>query len=475
IGEVVIGDINYGRRYLNRLQSVGNEDLQSVARHYLVDSNRSAVTLGPKAEEAGSGAAENEELSLEPFEKIEFSSGARLLLQQDSRLPKVHLRVVMRGGPLYEPEKQRGVSSLMAELLTKDTVNRGAEAISELIESIGGSFSATCGNNTISLALEVLPNDLGIAVELLRDALVRPVFNPATFETERQAQIANLKEDDDEILDYGFHRLREHFFGEHPYAVGSDGRIEDLEQLTREDVQAHFEALVRAGNLILVAAGDFDRDRMLAELTPLLSEEISTLPFAAKVAACPQLTGPKELTEQMEREQAVVLQAYPGSGIQDEDFVSNEVLNELFSGMSSRLFEQVREERGMAYYVGSTCVVGLRGGMFVFYAGTHPSRVEEVLAEIDQEIDRVARAEVSEEELNRCRNRLKAARPMGRQTIGARAMHAGLQICYGLPLNDDAGHAAKLDATDPAGLAEFAQRNFASSNKVRLVVGPKKA
>lgn len=475
IGEVVIGDIYYARRYLNRLRSVGNEDLQAAAKQYLVDSNCSAVTLGPATDVMVLRDATEEALSLAAFETIDFSSGARLLLQEDRRLPKVHLRAVLRGGPLYEAKDQRGVSALMAELLTKDTETRSAEEISELIESIGGTFHATCGNNTINLAVEVLPNDLSLALELLSDALTRPSFDPVTFETERRAQVAGLKEDEDEILEYGFQRLRRHFFGEHPFAVSADGRIEDLEALTREDVRAHYKELVRAGNLILAVTGDFNREQLLAGLEPLLRDQINGADFEPRVFAPPQVRGPKDLFEPMAREQAVVLQAYPGAGIKDEDFVLCEVLNELFSGMSSRLFERVREDCGMAYYVGSTCVIGLHGGMFAFYAGTQPARVKEVLEEIDQEIARVCRGEVSEEELARCRTRLKAARPMGRQTLGARAMHAALQLCYELPLNDDVEHAAKLDAIDSASLAAFAQRHFAATQMVRLVLGPEKA
>lgn len=475
LGELVIGDINFGRRYLNRLRAVGNEDLQTVARYYLVESNCSAVTLGPESRLIAEDRAEEESLSLEPFEEVGFASGARLLLQQDSRLPKIHLRVVFRGGPLYEPRGQRGVSSLMAELLTKDTGKRSAEVISELIERIGGRFSATCGNNTVNLAIEVLPGDLGLAVELLTDALTRPLFNHATFETERQAQIASLREEQDEILEFGLQGLRESFFGEHPFAYGPEGRIEDLQRLSLEDVRTHYRELVRAGNLILAATGDFDRDQLLAAVSPLLEEGLPAQAFEPKVLPFPQKVEAKNLTEPMEREQAVVLQAYPSAGIQEDEFVTSEVLNELFSGMSSQLFERVREERGMAYYVGSTCLVGLNGGMFAFYAGTHPSRVDDVIEEIEREIDRVARGEVGEEELARCRTRLKAARPMGRQTIGARAMHAALQLCYGLPLNDDAEHAAKLDATTARTLAQFVQRKFAPESQVRLVMGPKKA
>jgi zinc protease len=474
LGEVVIGDIYYGRRYLKRLQSVTPQDLQAVAKTYLVEEGMSAVTLGPKsAESVAESNTMAEVLALDPFELVEFQSGARLLLQEDHRLPKVHIRCVMRGGPLYEPENQRGISELLAELLTKDTANHSASAISTLIDSIGGSFSATGGNNTISVALEVLPTDLDIALGLLSDALTCPVFEEATFRTELEAQIANLKEEDDEILDYGFRKLRERFFGTHPFGIASDGRLEDLQHLNRDDVVAHYERLVTAPNVVLSVSGDFDRAALEARLQPLLESGIRTAPFVEDET--PAYGGPVEaldIVESMEREQAVVLQAYPDVGIKDERYVVGEVLNELFSGMSSRLFERVREDKGMAYYVGSSRVVGLHSSMFVFYAGTHPSQAAEVVTEMNAEIARVLAGEVTDEELARCRTRLKAARPMGRQTIGARAMHTAINLTYGLPLDDDAEHAEKLDGVDAVALAQFAKEFFDVKRQVRLIVQP---
>ena len=473
-GEVVIGDIHYGRRYLKRLQSVTPQDLQAVASTYLVEEGMSAVTLGPKPEAAVAHSDSIAEvLALDPFELVEFKSGARLLLQEDKRLPKVHIRCVMQGGPFYEPADQRGVTELMGELLTKDTANRSASEISTLIDSIGGSFAATGGNNTLSFAIEVLPSDVDVALDLLSDALTCPIFDEATFRTELEAQIANLKEEDDEILDYGFRKLRERFFGEHPFAIASDGRVADLEQLTRLDVVAHFERLVTASNVVLSVSGDFDRANLQARLQPLLESGISTEPFT--VDRTPAYPGPAEavnVVETMDREQAVVLQAYPDVGIKDERYVVGEMLNELFSGMSSRLFERVREDKGMAYYVGSSRVVGLHSSMFVFYAGTHPSQAAEVIIEIDAEIAHVAAGEVTEEELARCRTRLKAARPMGRQTIGARAMHAAINLTYELPLDDDAEHAEKLDGVDATAMAEFAKEFFDVQRQVRIIVQP---
>jgi zinc protease len=472
LGEVVIGDIYYGRRYLQRLQAVKSADLQVVAQKYLISESMSAVTLGPAAALA-KATTPSATLALEPFQQVDFSSGARLLLQPSSRLPKVHLRCVMQGGPLYEPEGQRGVSALLAELLTKDTARRTASEVSELVESLGGSFAATGGNNTISMAIEVLPADLEVALELLCDALTTPSFAENTFETERAAQVASLLEDDDEILEYGFRKLRERFFGKHPFSVASDGRVPDLEALSVEDVKAHYRRIVCAQNVVLSVTGDFQASAMVERLRPLLETQLPSESFQPASVDTTLEVAAYSGHEVMDREQAVVLEAYPDAGIQQADYIISEVLNELFSGMSSRLFERVREDQGMAYYVGSTRVIGLNTGMFVFYAGTHPEQAAAVVREIEIEIARVAAAEVTEDELARCRTRLKAARPMGKQTIGARAMHAAIQLTYGLEIDDDVAHAQQLDVVSAQDLARFAQTYLRPDQRVQLIVGPK--
>ena len=471
-GEVVIGDMNYARHYLERLQDVTPSHLQAVAKRYLVEEAMTVATLGPPSSTIGSSATDLDPSILEPFEQIDYSSGARLLLQPDSSHPKVHLHCVFLGGPIYEQASQRGVSALLAELLTKDTARRSALTIAELIEGIGGSFSGSGGNNTISLAIEVLPTDVGIALELLSDALTSPSFAQATFETERDAQVASLLEDKDEILEYGFRRLRELFFGAHPFSVSSDGRIDDLRSLTTGKVRAHYKSLIRSSNLVLSVAGDYKREQLLDVLEPLLNTQIPADFFKEEGNSVVAKVEAQTVHETMDREQSVVLQAYPDVGIRDDDFIVAEMLNEIFSGMSSRLFERVREDQGMAYYVGSTRVIGLSTGMFVFYAGTHPGQSAAVLSEIDIEIARISAGEVTEEELSRCRTRLKASRRMGKQTQGARAMHAAIQVTYGLPIEDDAQYAVKLDQTDVCALARFAKKYFTADQKVQLTVGP---
>ena len=246
----------------------------------------------------------------------------------------------------------------------------------------------------------------------------------------------------------------------------------ELPAPTRDDLIAHFNQLVTAPNLVVSVAGDFQHEMLIERLKSILESKIRSVPL--KVDQTPVYGGPTEalkLAESLDREQAVFFQAYPDVGVCNEDYIKGELLNELFNGMSSRLFERVREDKGMAYYVGTSRTLGLRTGQFTFYAGTHPEQVEEVAAEIDVEIARVKAGQVTDEELQRCRTRWQAARLMDQQTIGARALHAALNVAYGLPIESNAEYAEKLDKVSPESIAEFASTCFNDQHSVRLVVG----
>ena len=172
------------------------------------------------------------------------------------------------------------------------------------------------------------------------------------------------------------------------------------------------------------------------------------------------------------REQAVVLQAFPGPRVNAPDFYVGEVADEIFSGMASRLFERVREEKGLAYFVRSGRITGLDAGMFYFYAGTQPGKEAEVLAEIDAEITRVQLGGVEPAELARCHARLKAGRRQSMQTNSSRAMQAGLNALQGQPINDWKNYDGRIEAVTIADLAAFAKRHFARAQRTQLVVRP---
>ena len=140
--------------------------------------------------------------------------------------------------------------------------------------------------------------------------------------------------------------------------------------------------------------------------------------------------------------------------------------------MSSRLFERVREEKGLAYFVRSMRITGLDTAMFAFYAGTAPEHQAEVLAEIDAEIRRIQTEGPAGDELRRCQTRLKAARRMSLQTNSSRAMQAGLNALYDQPVNDWQNYDARIDAVTQDSLRAFARTYFKKELCSQLIVTP---
>ncbi|HTJ77899.1 MAG TPA: pitrilysin family protein [Rariglobus sp.] len=471
VAEVVVGDLGFSKTYFEQLVRVTNTGLRRVLKTYLVPSRLTEVSLNPKLVPAVKKALRKTEGATLPFSQQTLPNGSRLLAKPDSRLPNLHLRLLLEGGPMHELPGLRGATALLATLLTKDTKRRAAAEVAKFIEEVGGSFYPFSGNNSFGLAVEVLPSDVDRALGLLGEAVLAPVFKKTTFEIERDAQVAALQQDADDVVTVGRKLVRKKFFGAHPFAIDAHGTIEGLTALKPADLAALWKRIGVAGNVVLVATGDFEPKVLLPKLRAFLAR----LPKGKPPVRAAKFTKPAEVGDFIEnqpREQAVVFQSFPGPGLLDKDYYIGEVADELFSGMSSRLFERVREEKGLAYFVRSSRVTGIDAGMFTFYAGTAPATADEVLREIDAEIVRVQAGDVTADELKRCQIRLKAARRMGLQTNAARAMHAGLNALYGQPADDAKFYDGQIDGVSIADLQVFAQKRFTREQRTQLVVKP---
>ena len=475
VAEVVVGDLDHGRTFFANLAAVTPAGVKAALEKYLEPSRLTAVSLNPKADEPKVAAAAARDGGQADFSEVKLPNGARLLLQPDRRLPNLHLRLLMQGGPMFEDAGKRGSTALLATMLTKDTRQRSAAAVAQFIEEVGGSFYPFSGNNSVGLAAEVLPPDADRAIAVLAEAVLTPAFKAATFTLERDAQVAALQQDDDDVVTLARKRLREKFFGTHPLAFDAHGMQAGVKALTAADLAALHRRLCVGANVVLAVAGDFDARKLGPKLKAFLAKipRTATAPRvwqADSILALPATIG--DFVEKEPREQAVVLQAFPGPRVNGPDFYVSEVADELFSGMASRLFERVREEKGLAYFVRSGRVIGLDAGMFYFMAGTQPGKEGEVLAEIDAEIARVQAGAIEAVELTRCKARLKAARRQSLQTNSSRAMQAGLNALQGQPINDWKNYDGHIDAVTIADLAAFASRRLTRPQRTQLVVRP---
>jgi len=468
-GEVVVGDINYTREYFRLLFALTPAKLKKVMRTYLVPEKLTVVSSNPTASAPAVGGPGSRAASSLDFEEISLPNGARLLLQPNHHLPNLHLRLAFAGGAMVEPAGRRGLNALLATLLAKDTTRRSAEEVARAIETVGGSFHEFSGNNSFGLSAEVLPGDTDLALELIADAVLRPAFKPARLEIERESSLAALKEGLDDVVTVGRKKLRAKFFAAHPLAIETGGDEAGLKAIAVADLRALHQRLVVSGNAVLAVAGDFDPKK----LAPKLKAFLAKLPPGSAPKTRGRLAVEAgDFTEIQPRQQAIVFQAFPGPGVLAADYTVSEVADELFSGMSSHLFERVREQKSLAYFVRSSRVVGLETGMFYFYAGTSPQRYGEVIAELELEIKRVREGGVTAEELSRCQVRLKAGKRMGLQTNSSRAMQSALNAVYGLPVNDWRTYDARVDAVTLDSIREFALRYFNQAQRVQLVVKP---
>jgi zinc protease len=470
--EVVVGDLDYSRSYFESLRAIRPADLRRVLQRYAAAARLTTVSLNPAASATAAVTTTARGSDQPDFTETKLPNGARLLLQRDSRLPNLHFRLLVQAGPLYEDAAKRGATALLATLLTKDTRRRSAAAVAQHIEEVGGSFYPFSGNNSLGFAVEVLPPDVGRALDTIGEALLAPAFKAATFAIERDAQLASLQQDADDVVTLTRKLARAKFFGPHALSLDDHGDEAGVKALAPADLVALWRRLCVGGNVVLAVAGDFEPAKLMPRVKSILAKvprgELARLPANPRTLAAHA----GEFVEHQPREQAVVVDAFPGPTVHAPDFYVGEVADEIFSGMASRLFERVREEKGLAYFVRSARVSGLDAGMFYFYAGTQPGREAEVLAEVDAEITRVQLGGVEPAELARCQARLKAGRRQALQPNSARAMQAGLNVLQGQPVNDWKNYDGRIDTVTIGDLAEFAMRYFVRTHRARLVVRP---
>ena len=472
MAEVVVGDLEFSRTYFDRLGRVTAAGLAKAVREYLVAGRMTSVALEPEPAAAVAPKAPARAAGGRPdFEEIVLKNGARIVFQRDRRLPNLHLRVLTLGGPLSDLPGRRGSSALLATLLTKDTLKRSSAEVARRIEEAGGSFSSYSGDNTLGLSVEVLPPDSALALGLIEEALLSPAFKASTLATERDSQLSALREEKDDVVAFARRVLRAKFFGQHPFALAASGDEAGVAATGAGDLAALWKRLLVAPGTVVSLAGDFSPEKLIPRIERLLAG----IPAGKTLGPGPRFEGPAErgdFVERQPREQAVVLEAFPGAVVDAPDFYAGEVLDELFSGMASRLFERVREEKGLAYFVRSGRLACRSTAMFYFMAGTQPGKEREVLEEIRLEIERVQAGEIGAEELLRCQVRLKAGHRKNLQTNSARAMQAGLDVLQGRAANHWKRYDGLIDAVTAKDLSAFARAHLIASRRTQLVVRP---
>lgn len=425
------GNLNFSERYLAAAKRVTPEDLQRVAQKYLVADNRTLYALLPEGT-APKRTQSAEVYGTKPVQKHVLPNGLCLLLKEDHRLPLVQYRIAFRGGVLAEDVQTNGLTMLMSKMLMQGTQTRTAEQIAGEIESLGGSLETFGGNNSFGATAEVLNSDFEVCLDILADILLHPSFPANALERERRIQIESIRAQRDQLLLNCARLMRQTLFGKTSYGLDGMGSEESVSPLQREDLITFHKRLTTPNNCVLTIFGDIQSAEVISTVEKVFKDWApSKTPLPALPISGP-LTEIRRVNEERDKKQAVILLGFSGVRICDKDRFALEMLQEACSDLGSRLFLRIRENLGLAYYVGAQCFTGLVPGYFAFYAGTTPEKLKLVEQELLKEVQSLRAEGVTAVELKRAKAKVIGQKKIARQDLGTYAMTVTLDELYGL-------------------------------------------
>ncbi len=370
-------------------------------------------------------------------------------------------------GTRHEEPADNGVAHLVEHMLFKGTRRRSAFDISSQMDRVGGHLNAYTGREATAYHAQVLKEDLPLALDILADMLQNAVLDTAELDRERAVIVQEIGQSLDQPEDYLFDIVQEKAWPASGLGAPVLGRTEIIRSIPRERLTAYMASHYAAPQIILAAAGGVDHDTLVS----LAGKQLGGLPRQARTCSAPARFSGGDLRVPREIEQLHSLILFPGLSYADPDYYPLSVFSTLLGGgMSSRLFQEVREKRGLAYSIHSFAAGFCDGGQFGVYAGTGPARAPELLPVIAGEM-LGALEKLEEEELVRAQAQLRAALFMAQESSMARAERLASNLIMHGRIVDHAEVAQKIAAVQAEDIRRVARR-LLSCPPVTGFVGP---
>lgn len=397
-----------------------------------------------------------------------LDNGLRVATDSMDTVESVSVGVYVGVGTRHEQPDHNGVAHILEHMAFKGTTTRTARDIAEQIEAVGGVMNASTGREQTGYYVKVLKEDLGLAVDLLADILLNSNFDPEELERERGVILQELGQVEDTPDDVIFDRFQEVAFPSQGLGRPVLGKAEIIRTLPRTALVDYQRRHYGAATMVLSAAGRVDHD----ELAVLARAAFAKLPLRAEDGyEAARYDGGSFREHDEDLEQVHFVLGFPGVGFQHDDYYPVSVLSTLLGGgMSSRLFQEIREKRGLCYAISSFAASYLDGGLFGIYTGTGESEIAELLPVLAEQLHDVGRV-ATEAEVRRARTQMKAGLLMSLESTNARADSLGAQLLiFGRPISPEE-IAAKIEAVTCEDVARVARQLFVARPTI-AAMGP---
>jgi predicted Zn-dependent peptidase len=347
-----------------------------------------------------------------------LGNGITVLMVENPAADIISARLFLRVGTRWEPHMQAGLSHLVASVITKGTENLSSLEIAERVESVGASLGTDSATDYFLLSLKMVSADFADMLALAGEVLRSPTFPEHEVELERRLTLQALRSQQEQPFTVAMDQLRTAMYGNHPYALSGLGTEDTIAQLTRQDLLAFHQTHFRPDNLIISIAGRVTPREAIALVVEAFGDWQANRP--KPVLNLPEIpVNPHSVVTAQETQQSIVMLGYLAPSISESmtDYAALKVLNTyLGNGLSSRLFVELREKRGLAYEVSAFYPTRLDLSNFVAYMGTAPANTAIALSGLKAEVDRLSHTPLSEEELQIAKNKLLGQYALGKQT-----------------------------------------------------------
>jgi predicted Zn-dependent peptidase len=397
-----------------------------------------------------------------------LSNGLTIITDPMPQLESAMLGVWVNAGTRNETKPVMGVSHMLEHMAFKGTQRRSARDIAEEIEAVGGYLNAYTSREQTAFHARVLKADVPLGIDLLADILTHPTFEQGELERERQVVLQEIGQARDTPDDIVFDHLQSVIYPDQPMGWPILGNEDTVGNFTQEELRTYMAANYRAGDMTLVSSGAVNH----AAIVRLVEEKFASLRSGPAPAPLPASYVGGDSRYEQDLEQAHIVYALPGVSSSDPDFyVAQVYVTALGGGMSSRLFQEAREKRGLCYAISAFSQSARDSGTIGIYTGTGEKEAAEISAVIAGEMENLA-AGATDREIARAKAQLKSSLLMGLERPGQRAEQiAGQMFSYGrvLPIEE---MTATLDHIDAAAVRRFGERIMQGVNPAMAAVGP---
>ena len=397
-------------------------------------------------------------------------NGLIILTERMEHLRSVAMGVWIKSGSRCEPAETNGISHFVEHMLFKGTRSRTAQHIAREMDSIGGNLDAFTGKETICFNVKSLADHVPIALDVLSDLVLNPVFADNDIERERGVILEEIKIDEDNP-DVLVHELfTQSFWKDHPLGWPILGTTETVAKLDQKSLFDYHGDRFHGGNMVFSAAGNLDHDKF-ADAVAAKFSGLSGGETLHELAA-PESTAKVILRNKRSLEQVQICLGVPAPPITDDNRYATLILNTVLGGgMSSRLFQSIREERGMVYSIYSDLSPYRDTGTLCVYAGTSAGKALEVVDLILSEFTKLKQELLSAEELTRAKDQVKGNILLGLESSNARMANLARQEMYFRNFFTVEEVIARIDEVEAGQVQAMAQKLFDPSRIAVTLLG----